>query len=103
METKTYFIYEWHEFEKLVKDNLGHSIRVVELEEWNNDSDYKFDNVKKKDAESELFINWGLKDVEKFINTGEWEMFHPSVSDLLTYMVWKDMIPEGNYLISVCW
>lgn len=113
MEIKTYFVYEDNEFEKLVIDKLrngidgdaskGQEFSVVALEEWNNDSQYAFDNVKKEDAASELFTRWGLKDIEKFIETGEYKPFHPSVSDLLTYMVWKDFIPEGNYLITVCW
>lgn len=101
MKDKTFHVLEDNEFDQLVAEKLGILYECVAENEWNNDSCYSTSNIKKSDAESEFFKQYDLPEIEEAIakKDGSGLDFH----QILEYMVWKEMIPEGNYLIEVCW
>lgn len=112
MKNLTVTVLDFHEFDKLVVDNLwrgingnyrlGTEFSCVALEEWGNDEDHLFE-IEKSNADGDYYKEYSLPDVEKFISTRSYTGFRPSVYTLLTYMCCKDIIPEGNYLIRVSW
>lgn len=110
METKTVTEIDYHEFEKLVIDKLrngiddtriGREFSIVAMEEWNNDEEHSFNNIKKTDYPKKYHTD--RDEMERFIETGEWSIYKPGVFTILEYLVYKEILPEGNYLISVCW
>lgn len=98
MKDKIYHVIEDNEFDKLVKEKLGFNYECIAANEWNNDSSYTSDNVTRKDWESEFDQNELLNLIDSN-NDGNIISFHT----ILSYMVYKEMLPDGNYLIDVCW
>lgn len=104
METITVTKMDWHEFDKLIVDNLlggKGEFNCVACEEWNNDESHLF-QVSKKDADSSYYNKYSLPDIEDFI-ANKPGLFRIGVHSLFTYLCSKDIIPEGNYLIEVSW
>lgn len=93
MKTKTFFVLDYDEFDKLVNKNIPtakNHYEFIACEEARNDNVYSYENIKEEIDE------WGLKD----INTGSlmYQAYH-----LLCYLCNKNLILAGNYLIEVSW
>lgn len=97
MQTKTFHIIQDNEFDKLVEDNLDLDYECVAEGEWDNDSSYTFNNVKKNDYATNLWKN----DLEDAIEKKNLNGISPII--ILEYLVGKDILPEGNYIIETCW
>ena len=101
MQTKTYNCFNYHEFDELVQEKLGFEYEGVAANEWNNYSCYSFDNIKREEYWEDSFQKYELHDIEN-----AFERRHGNdvnINSLLIYMVFHDILPEGNYLISVFW
>ncbi|HJS83694.1 MAG TPA: hypothetical protein VJ742_12750 [Nitrososphaera sp.] len=94
MENATVYIFDWHEFEDLVKANFEgyENWDFVISEEASNDSDHFYRNVA-ADQNSELDKKevYEIRRQEYITHT------------LLIELVDKEVLPAGNYLIRVCW
>ena len=98
-EKKEYYVISDDKFNMLVKDCLGFEYEAVAENEWNNDSCYS-SSVKKSEFDSSYFQKYDLPEIEDRIKgIGGSLSFH----QILIYLVAKEFLPEGNYLIDVCW
>ena len=96
MEQKTFYILTYHELDKLIADTYKVSgYECVAEEEWNNDSSYTFNSV-----------NGSLKEYEgdrvsKWLNGTGRPMYCTGI--FLSMLVRDNVLPFGNYLVTVCW
>jgi hypothetical protein len=86
---------DYNDLEEFIQEEYGHSISIVADLESSNDSAETFSIVKK-----EILSRWDLEKVEKFKATGDYDR---STSALLQDLVNRDLAPEGNYVIDICW
>ena len=99
MKQETYYVLDYAEFDKLVKEKLGIDYEIVAYNELNNYSCYD-STAKKEDYESTYYQEYSLPEIQAALRGEQWHVSH---HDLLTYMAFHDMIPEGKYLIKVFW
>jgi hypothetical protein len=93
-KTVTYFEVEEREFERFVKEIYGHDYSFVADVECGNDSEHSFP-VRKSEIDE-----WDAARLETFKQTGRYDwLVHTLFQDLVN----RDLIPEGNYLVSVSW
>ena len=94
VKTVTYYQLEWTELERFIKSVYGQTYDFVSDMEANNDSEHTF-SVKQR-----AFSEWDAKDLEQFKTTGKiGYRAHLLLDDLCN----QGLIPEGEYLITVCW
>lgn len=96
MKTVTYYEMEYPEFDKLVSETLGIDYESVAENEWNNDSSYDFKGIKKEpldeyDAKRIALHQQGSRTYNL------WAYI------VLRELVNRDVLPEGDYIIQVCW
>lgn len=93
-KTVTYYEIEWTALERFVGEIYGQKYDFVSDMEVSNDSEHSFKVQKRQ------FSEWDVKDLEAFKTTGKtgWRA-HLILDDLCN----RGLIPEGNYLITVCW
>lgn len=115
-EQKTYYVLDYNELDKIINDFFfgGENLyRSIADNEWNNDSTYTFNNIKASDwyginiydtpegkKKYPIISEWDKKDFEEFLKK---ESMGIGLYVLLTNLVFNEIIPEGNYLIEVCW
>jgi len=83
---KNYFVIDYYEFDKLVKEHILNSENfecVTDFQMYNNTAKV-INNVAK--SQDDVKIN-------------EWS----SVYSYIQYLVNKEVLPEGNYLIEASW
>jgi hypothetical protein len=98
MKKITYYVLDDKEFEDLVKNNLKVSeFDFIAYFELTNDTSHAFYDL--DGSLSDLDVN-GL---EKFIELNGLGMYDVSIADLLNRLVELDALPNGNYLINICW
>ena len=102
MEIKSYVTMEGYEFEKLVEKHLGFEYSMVASNECSNYACYKSDKVTKTDMDSPFNQDYWLPEIESCIEVSR-EVTQLSYHQILAYMVWKGILPEGNYLIDPSW
>ncbi len=99
METKTYNEMEYIEINDLVKNYFPESkFNFVADEEMNNDSEKTFGKITKEDYSK--WEKWDKEDWDNMI-IGKPIMYRTRL--YLQYFVAHDILPEGYYLITVCW
>jgi hypothetical protein len=99
-EHKEYWEIEYGDFDELASEVLGVEYECVAENEWNNYSSYDFP-IKMPSIDPEgYFMQYTLRDVERRIEGTKTKL---SASDILEYMRYKNLIPDGNYLITVFW
>ena len=99
METETKIVHNlsWHEFEDFVKNTYGvDQYDFVQSEEVNNDSCTPYQDIMKCKLEE-----WDEKRVSNFVKADGNITF--IAITLLQDMVNKDVLPEGTFMIDVCW
>lgn len=98
MQTAAVYILDYEEFEKLVNTHLPFTFTysVVADEEWNNDSDHYY---------SKLILETLDKYDEIRLSETYQGKTRPHFASwiLLQTLVNMGILPEGNYLIRVCW
>ncbi len=95
MKTKVFTEIDYHELDALINKFYGiTSYNCVAVEEWNNDEDHSFS------FEKESLDEYQEKEIEE-IKASKLPMY--SVSTVMQDLVNNDILPEGNYLISICW
>lgn len=99
MLVKTYNVIEYSELFGLIGKELGVK---PELDAVQNDTCYSVDRVKKLTTYSfdtvldRLKTSKSLTSTHLFIQSYDFE-------EVIEYLVNKDILPEGNYLVDVCW
>jgi len=94
-ETKTVHTIEYHEFDKLVKDNLGIDYEIVADEELHNDMTWDLGTIPDK-----YWKEYNEKELAKVL-AGTRTMY---TSHLLAQALWlRGVIPPGNWQVTVCW
>lgn len=96
LQLKTYMQMSYGEFENLVNANLQPSPKFGKyefppMEECGNDTSHIYMNIQAKDISTED---------EAELEAGEWEY---RAYDLLAYLVKKEVLEPGDYLINVSW
>lgn len=91
IKTVSYYEIDYSDLEKLVNSYFGldEDYNFVETIECGNDSTYTFD-VKRSDATA-------------FPLTGEWYYSYSATHTALGHLCADGVIPEGMYLVHVCW
>jgi hypothetical protein len=94
MTTVTRHEVDWHDFNDLVTETYGHEYEFAADVTCGNDSDHAY-TVKKEPLDE-----YHQKRLDEFKATGKYGYL---IGTLLTDLVNRELIPEGNYLISVSW
>ncbi len=94
MKEITYQVMSDSEFNELVKHTYGHEYNFAMDNECGNDSQHTFNKI------NGVQESYDIEDLEKFKKTGNSFMI---TRVLLNDMVNKNILPVGNYLITVCW
>lgn len=92
-EEKTFYIIDYHDFERIVKEVYEQEYEVVADMEWNNDSEYSF-------STESAMPKYDEKDIKEFMETGESSYL---AGTLIVDLAKRGLIPQGNILISVYW
>lgn len=84
------------DFDKLVQTTFDwEDYEVVVDNEWNNDTDHLYTDITKTPK-----YEYDITERDRFINGDrKWIGVHL----MLLALVYKDVIPEGNYIIEVSW
>ena len=84
-----------YDLEEFIKETLGLTYECIAVNEWRNDSSYKF-HVKEGDITE--------KEVERYLDTGK-DMYgyELQMDDVLSVLTAEGHIEPGTYLIEVCW
>lgn len=85
---------EYNDLEKLISETYGIDYEIVPMEEWNNDSEHSY-SIKKEELSK-----YDQAYLQDFKNGKPRHFILPSI---MTDLCNRDIIPEGNYLIGVCW
>jgi len=91
--TKTVHEVSYSDLEELIKQTYGQEFSVPADQEIGNDSSINYDNMTKGN-------DYDREAVMDFAATGQHEYI---LAEILQDLVEQDLIPEGNYLISICW
>jgi hypothetical protein len=100
MKTETVTTMDYNELEDLVKKHMGFDYESVADNEWNNYSCYDTETTR-KDAQDDYFKKYDLPELKKRMKGkgNESISFHV----IITWLVWKKILPEGKYIIDVSW
>lgn len=97
IKTVTSFVIDYSEFDRLINDHFPQfngRYECVADNEWDNDSDHST-NISKEWSEK-----YDLKDFDR-IDQGD--VKYIGWGKLLAYLAYKDIVPFGNWVISVSW
>ena len=99
MKQHTYWQMDYDEFNALIREHFHKpDYDVVAEEEWANDSEHTMP------IRLDMYSNYDRADVQFFMeNAPPWKGWHCSWGNLLTELAERKVIPEGDYLIAVCW
>jgi len=115
MKTKTVTTIEYHELDELVKKYFPEcNYEFVADEEAHNDNVYAFDNITIYDFVNEIippsvdqydrylsvYVN-KLREFTELISGNKKSLYNTLT--FLQYFVYIGILPEGNYLIEVCY
>ncbi len=97
IETETVHIVDCFDLDRFLtkRFEFEEAYEFVAAEVMGNDS-VKSLNVNKRELGS-----WDNKDLETMISTKKWKKYETVL--LLCYLCKLDEIPEGRYMIEVCW
>lgn len=98
MKVKTYRIFEYHEFDKLVKETYGEQVQYefVAAEEAHNYTSVTFNNVER----GVEIDGWDAGKLNS-LKSGAWTQF--MARTLIQDMVNNNVLDPGNYMIEVFW
>lgn len=95
---QTYYVIDSSDFDLLIQAELGVGYNSVAANEWSNDTSYTahitkqgYDHYSKQSVQ-DFIIGKGLREMK----TDLWIC-------ILEHLAVKEVIPEGHYLITVCW
>jgi hypothetical protein len=93
IKTKVVHRMDYDDFERIVKEVYGHEFSLVAAEELGNDQSWTA-SVKKGD--SRFFV----AAIQNFKKTGDYQY---KAAAILHDLVERDYLPEGDYVIDICW
>lgn len=84
----------YHDWDTFVQEVYGQDYEIVADQELSNDSDFAIT------ARKEPLDKWAIRDLTSFVAGGQnqW-VTHKLVTDMCN----RGLLPEGEYLISICW
>jgi hypothetical protein len=92
--TQTINTVGYSEFNRFVASVYGHRFEIVADQELSNDSQATFT------AKKEALDEYDQERIDEFAATGKYSyLTHTIFTDLAN----RDLIPEGEYLVEVCW
>lgn len=95
----SYYEMSDNEFDALIQGHFRKKYNVVAWEEWHNDSQHASGNITIEGYDEDMKEN-----VIHFMEgTKPYEYWRIDWTELLHHLVYLGVIPEGNYLIEVCW
>lgn len=110
MEVKSFITIDYSELDDIINDFYGFKptgkgygdglFECVACEEMDNDSDYHYDDITKKEASEWFADKYNSEDLEEF-KTNSNTMY--VLRTVLLDLVRNDKIPEGDYLVQVSW
>lgn len=92
--TKSVHHIDYSDFENIVKSVYGQDYEFTADEETPNDSSHSY-SAKKGNLNER-----NRKDIETFMNTGKYQYL---ASAFIEDLVDRELLPEGEFLIEVCW
>ena len=97
---ETYYILDSKELDQLIQQHFKKpDFNCVVAYEWFNDSEHTGIVLVSNLENDEL----AQKDLQKFIQNPDTPDYPVHWSFLLAELVRRNEVPEGNYLIEVCW
>lgn len=93
--TKTIHELDYSNFEKIVESVYGKEYNFIADEEMGNDSSQTYNNIIAEELDE-----FDKKYLEEFKEIGNHNYLSTT---LLTDLVNQGYLPEGNYVIKVCW
>ncbi len=96
IEKEEFWTVSYHELDELVKETYGHDFEVVAALELSNDScaEVRVDKEQERDE-------WTQRQWTEWIEDGEYS--YGTTGQILNDLCRQEIIPEGRYLIRVCW
>jgi hypothetical protein len=76
------YIIDWRDLSKIIKDSTGKEYDWLGMEQISNDSDHLYEADKTQYEENNEYQN---------------------LSDIINELCFNNVIPSGNYLVTVCW
>lgn len=90
------YILDYSTFDKLVAEHLDWpDYNFVAQQETNNDTSHLYTDITKNPK-----YEWDVRDRDELL-VGDRKYKGPH--DILLALVYKDILPEGNYIINVSW
>ena len=98
IKQQVYNVVSYGQLEDLIEEVYGKKLSVVAAMEWNNDSIYELFSGKSEDPGPE-----NMAQLEEWVKTGK-DGGYWGIVDHIMYDLWlKGKIPDGHYLVKVCW
>lgn len=102
--TKTVHEINYSDFEQLVTATFPQApddYSIVASEETSNDSTLSYDGIDGTHAHA--LLPWDQEDFDKWGESKSYGQYEPSPTYILNELVRLGKLPEGNYVIEVCW
>jgi hypothetical protein len=101
MREVKYHELKYNEFKKLVKETYNQNYKFVADVECGNDSDHSYNDIKKTVLdENDALDKYEIDEITDFKQNGKYNYL---ASTLLQDLVNRELLPEGNFLITVSW
>ena len=98
VKKEEFWTMDYCDFDSLVKKVYGHDFEIVAAQELNNDSCAEFTVAKRQMPEDD---EWAKKGWHEWKEEGKYEW--GTTSQIFDDLCFNGFIPEGRYLIRVCW
>ena len=98
IRTETVHMVDYSDLDAFLTKRFGFDeepYEVIAAEEMGNDS------VKDINVDKEELSSRDKKDLEKMLTTKKWECYNTGL--LLSHLCSLGEIPEGKYMIEICW
>jgi hypothetical protein len=102
IETKSVHRVDYGDLESKIQEVYGITYEMACDIECGNDTSHEFDGITKETAEKAAADKWDGADFQEWKDgNGKKKLWGPRL--ILLDMVRQDIIPEGDYVVSVSW
>lgn len=100
--TKAIYSMDSFEFDRLVKAELPKLAECPDIENYNFVANVGAYNGSAREFDSETFY-FDEKEEASFLEELKKGILYVGTHDILDFLIYKEALPNGDYIISVCW